>query len=113
MDNRMKQYQEIIKQLLQSHAEYRSQGDDGVKSQLVFDDVNGRYLLLDIGWHHKKYWHTNPIHIDLIDDKVWVQYDETEDGIATELLAAGVPKDHIVLGFKHPSIRPHTEFAVA
>jgi hypothetical protein len=37
----------------------------------------------------------------------------TEAGIATELLAAGVPKDDIVLAFHHPSMRPYTEFIVA
>ncbi len=31
------------------------------------------------------------IHIDLLGDKVWVQYDGTEDGVATELVAAGIP----------------------
>jgi XisI protein len=37
----------------------------------------------------------------------------TEDGIAEELIAAGIPKQHIVLGFHEPEIRPHTGFAVA
>jgi hypothetical protein len=38
----------------------------------------------------------------LIDNKIWIQQDETEDGIASDLLEAGVPKEDIVLGF-----RPH------
>lgn len=53
------------------------------------------------------------IHISLIDDKVWVQYDDTEEGVATDLMAAGVAKEDIVLGFRHPKIRQHTGFAVA
>ena len=53
------------------------------------------------------------IHLDIIDGKIWIQRDGTEHGIATDLLEAGVPKEHIVLGFKSPEMRQYTEFAVA
>jgi hypothetical protein len=49
----------------------------------------------------------------LIDGKIWIQYDGTEEGVATELLEAGVPKAHIVLGFRHPSERKYSGLAVA
>ena len=52
------------------------------------------------------------IHVDLIDDKIWIQYDGTEDGIATELVELGVPKEDIVLGFRHPKLRQYTGFAM-
>ncbi|MFM6201853.1 MAG: element excision factor XisI family protein, partial [Dolichospermum sp.] len=45
--------------------------------------------------------------------KIWIQYDDTEEGIANDLIAAGVPKEDIVLGFRHPRIRPFTNFAVS
>ncbi len=48
----------------------------------------------------------------IIDGKVWIQHDGTEEGIANDLVAAGVPKAHIILGFKAPEIRKYTEFAV-
>ncbi len=38
--------------------------------------------------------------IDIIDGKLSIQHDGTEEGIAHKLVAAGVPKDTIVLGFK-------------
>ncbi len=46
-------------------------------------------------------------------DKIWIEQDWTENGIATELLEAGVPNEDIVLGFRHPERRPLTEFAAA
>jgi hypothetical protein len=52
-------------------------------------------------------------HIRLIDGKIWIQYDGTEEGVATDLLEAGVPKAHIVLGFRHPSERKYSGLAVA
>jgi hypothetical protein len=51
--------------------------------------------------------------IRIQDGKVWIEIDGTEDGIANHLLAAGVPKEDIVLGFQPPEMRKHTEFAVA
>lgn len=112
MDTRL-EYQSIIKSVLQNHADYRATLPDGYTSQIIFDDERGQYLVLDMGWNGDKYLHSTPIHISLIGDKVWIQYDDTEEGVATNLMAAGVSKEDIVLGFRHPKIRQHTGFAVA
>ena len=105
-------YQRIIKQVLQEHADYRAQARDPVRPVVVFDDEHSRYLLLMVGWDNKRYWHTTPIHIDIIDGKIWVQYDDTEDGVAMDLLNAGVPKEDIVLGFRPAEVRPYTGFGI-
>ena len=47
------------------------------------------------------------------DNKIWIQRDGTEDGIANDLVSAGIPKDQIVLGFHPLEIRPYTEYAVS
>ena len=109
MDTRLK-YQEIIKTILQVHANFRNTIPDGYHSQLLFDDDRGGYLVLDIGWNDDNYLHATPIHINLINGKIWIQYDDTEEGVATDLLAAGIPKEDIVLGFRHPNVRQYTEF---
>ncbi len=41
------------------------------------------------------------------------QNDSREEGIATELVEAGVPKEDIVLGFQPAKERPYTGFAIA
>jgi hypothetical protein len=51
--------------------------------------------------------------VDLIDHKIWIQYDDTEEGIANDFIAAGVPTQDIVLGFRYPKIRAYTNFAVS
>ena len=109
MDTRLK-YQEIIKTILQKHAEYRAAIPDSYDCQVLFDDERGGYLVLDIGWNGDKYLHATPIHINLIGNQIWIQYDDTEEGIATDLLEAGIPKEDIVLGFRHPKVRQYTEF---
>jgi len=69
--------------------------------------------LVHVGWENRKRIHGCIIHVDIIDSKVWIQYDGTEDGIALELEEAGIPKDKIVLGFKTPDIRKYTGYAVS
>jgi len=49
----------------------------------------------------------------VIDGRFWIQYDGTEDGIATQLVEAGVSRDRIVLAFKHPDLGKFTDFAAA
>ena len=79
----------------------------------ISDDQQENYILLDVGWEGKKHIHDCIIHVEMKDDKIWIHCDGTEDGVATELMEAGIPKEHIVLAFHHPKERPYTGFAVA
>ena len=80
---------------------------------LVFNEESDNYLLLKLGWQDKRrIWGTS-LHVRIQNGKFWIEEDGLEDGFATDLLEAGVPKEGIVLAFHHPNIRPYTEFAVA
>jgi hypothetical protein len=80
---------------------------------VVVDRERGRYLLVDLGWDDLTRVHGALVHVDVIDGKFWIQYDGTEEGVATQLVEAGVPRDRIVLASKHPSMRKYTDFAAA
>ena len=80
---------------------------------MVVDRERGRYLLVDLGWDDLTRVHGALVHVDVIDGKFWIQYDGTEEGVATQLVEAGVPRDRIVLASKHPSMRKYTDFAAA
>lgn len=103
-------YPEIIKKILLEYLKYDS-ADDVIKSSVSFDDEHGNYVLLQAGWRGDDYLQGAVIHIQLIDGKIWVQYDGTEYGVANELVDAEIPKSDIVLGFRHPSVRQYTGFA--
>lgn len=87
--------------------------DERVQAELVFDRDRDHYLLVETGWQDGYRIYGTLLHIDIIDDKLWIQHDGTEEGIAVELVAAGVPKEDIVLGFRPLEERKHTEFAVS
>jgi hypothetical protein len=84
-----------------------------IQNVTVFDEPADRYLLMVVGWDRRRRIHGCLVHIDLIDGKVWIQHDSTEQGVALDLERAGIPKDHIVLAFHPADVRPHTGYAVA
>ena len=84
-----------------------------VDVETILDDENGHYELLHIGWDQWKRIHGCVIHIDVREDKIYIQHDGTEEGIADELIALGIPKDAIVLAFKHPDIRELVSYTAA
>lgn len=105
-------YRQLIEKLIQQHASEQSEKNLD-KVQIVFDKERDRYLLLYVGWRDEERIHGCPIHIDIKDEKIWIQQDFTEEGLANQLVELGVPKTDIVLGFRAPYVRQFTEFAVA
>jgi hypothetical protein len=81
-------------------------------AKTAFDESSDVYLVVVEGWQEVKRLHGCLVHVEIKGDKIWVQQDGTEDGIVGELLAAGIPKNRIVLGFKSPHSRAFTDFAV-
>ncbi|MCY7277488.1 MAG: XisI protein [Phormidesmis sp. CAN_BIN44] len=87
--------------------------DPDTQLQIVIDEKNDHYLLIEIGWQDDRRIYGTLIHLDIINQKIWIQQDGTEDGIASELVAVGIPKQQIVLGFKSEERRRITEFALS
>ncbi len=108
------QYRQLIKRLLTQYAEVVSrQLEPGMQTHLIFDDERDEYLWLQSGWSSQSRVYGTTLHVRLHNGKIWIEQDWTEDGIATDLLKAGVPKSDIVLAFHEPEIRSMTEFAIA
>jgi hypothetical protein len=112
MDSLNNQYRDVVEKVLKDYADFLS-SDDEVLVELVFDRERDRYLLVETGWQNGYRIYGTLLHIDIIGSKLWIQHDGTEEGIAMELVTAGIPKKDIVLGFKPPEQRKYTEFAVA
>jgi len=104
-------YREYLKKIILEYSQYKpSYGD--VDVQIVFDDERNHYHLMTVGWNGDRRIRGSILHLDLKDQKIWIQHDGTEEGIANQLLALGVPKSDIVLAFHSPFKRQFTEFAV-
>ncbi|BAS58671.1 XisI protein [Leptolyngbya boryana CZ1] len=109
---KLDQYRQIIQFVLMPYTQIPySHGDLICKP--IFDQQRDSYLLMTLGWDRKTRVHGCLVHLDLIDGKVWVQRDETEDGVTRELVEAGIPKQDIVLAFHPEDVRPYTGYAIA
>lgn len=104
-------YRQIIQKILTEYSQL-PYAYGQLERQLIIDQNANHYLLLTLGWENKQRVHGCLVHIDIINDKIWIQRDGTEDGIANELTNAGIPKDQIVLAFQPADLRKYTEFAV-
>jgi len=104
-------YQSIIERVLNEYAQTPYAYGDVIR-QTVFDRDGGHYLLMIVGRDGIRRVHGCLIHIDLVGEKIWIQRDGTEQGIANDLLAADVPKEQIVLAFRSLAMRQYTDFAV-
>mgnify|MGYP000585234666 CR=1 FL=1 len=111
--DKIKQYQHIIVEVLNEYANSYESSTSPIKEQVIADDKNNHFILLSLGWQQKKHIHALITHLDIIDDKIWIQEDTTEVGIANLLVEKGIPKSEIVLAYFTPLHREYTEFAVS
>ena len=104
-------YQQLIYNIIQDYANKHPQ-EDSIETQIICDNQNHHYLLIYVGWEGEKQIYGCPIHVDIKDNKFWIQRDFTEQGIANQLLEAGVSKHNIVLGFRSPFNRQFIDLAI-
>lgn len=107
-------YREIIKTILtRYHVILSRKPKDGIERSLILDENRDHYMLMTVGWgaNYERIYRT-PIYVRLHNGKFWIEEDSTEQGIATDLLAAGVPHSDIVLAFYPLPMRQMSEFAV-
>jgi hypothetical protein len=108
---KLERYRQLVQQILTTHAQVKPVYGDIVR-QTIFDREQDRYQLVNTGWENRRRIYGCLIHIDIQDDKIWIQYDGTEVGVANELVELGVPKQDIVLAYQSTYMRKFTEFAI-
>jgi hypothetical protein len=108
----LESYRQIIRRILSEYARIAYPHGE-IDRQTVFDSERDHYLLVKAGWDGDRRVYGCLVHVDIREEKIWIQYDGIEYGMANELVDAGVPKERIVLAFKPPYVRPYTEFAPA
>jgi len=112
--DQLKIYRQIIQKILTEYQQWAAGANQpGVQQYVSFDEERDHYFWFHVGWQDKERDFGVTIYLRIEHGKIWIEEDWTKQGIANELLGAGVPPEDIVLGFQHPSKRPLTEFAIA
>ena len=109
--DKLTHYRKVIQELLTEHGQVQPAFGE-VQMKLMLDRDRDRYQLLRTGWQDECRVYGPLIHIDLEGNKIWIQYDGTEVGVANELLEQGIPKEDIVLAYHSPFMRQYDGFAI-
>jgi hypothetical protein len=110
--DKIKKYQKVILSVLEEYAKVRYSNLDA-ENKLIADKANHRYQVVTIGWDKGKSVHDCPIHMDIINGKIWVQRNMTDIDLDTIFRENKVPKSDIVLGFLTPKMREYSDYALA
>ncbi|MFM7599608.1 MAG: XisI protein [Pseudanabaena sp.] len=112
--DRLDKYRGVIKKILTEYHSWASNSDiRDRESCLVFDEAHDQYFWFLMGWEGNRKYRNIQVHIRIKNQKIYIEDDWTEEGIANELLREDIPKSDIVLAFHDPETRKLTEFAVA
>lgn len=110
--DKLEKYREIVTKLVEEYASYKpSHGE--IEPGVIIDPKRDRYEVMHVGWDGPRRVHGSVIHLDIINGKIWIQYDGTNRPVAEELLNAGVPHEDIILAFHPAELRQYTDFGVA
>ena len=110
MDN-LEFYRSEIQSLLTAYAAVPI-ANGTIDCYTVFDTKQDHYQVMNVGWDGYRRVYGCVLHIDIKQEKIWIEQNMTEMRIAQELLKQGVSKEDIVLGFQSPEIRQYTDYAV-
>ena len=83
-----------------------------IDTELLIDPCENYFQVVRVGWLKNYRVHGASLHLDIIDDKIWIQRVGSDRAIADELVEAGVPNEDIVVAFYPENMRVHTGFAV-
>lgn len=106
-------YRQKVKQVLREFVDYISGSPSPSDRFTVFDDEQNCYTVFDLGWQNRHRIKSMPVLIRILNEKVWVEVDNTDYVFVDRLLEAGIPAGDIVLAFHPPDMRQYTDFAVA
>lgn len=110
---KLTQYQKAILAILEEHAAYLPANFDQIERQVIADTERDHYQLVTIGWQKGRYVRYTLFHLDIEGDKVWLQYNGTEEDLGESLQGFGVPKSDIMIGWLPPEVRALSDYAVA
>lgn len=111
---KLEHYRSAVQQALLNYAQMRTgiSSNPELELQILLDPQRDHYQLVYVGWYKDKRVFGPILHLDIKDEKIWLQLNTTEDDITLDLMELGIAKDDIVLGFHAPYMRQFTEFAV-
>jgi hypothetical protein len=115
--DRIEKYQNVIISFLKHYIDETTNKVEGRTEsdlrRILIDKENNSFQLLSTGWQGAHYIFGTIFHFDIINEKIWIQCNNTEWEVVDEFIAQGINKQDIVLGFIPPHARHFSGFATA
>jgi XisI protein len=97
--DRTNEYRQIVQEFLTEFATISP------TYQLIFDTTHDRYLVMHNEWRGENRIYGCAMQLDIIENQIWIQQNNTEIYVDRELIQRGVSPQDIILGFRSPSVR--------
>ncbi|BAS60108.1 fdxN element excision controlling factor protein (plasmid) [Leptolyngbya boryana NIES-2135] len=110
--DRVEQYRNIVKQVLQRYYDLYQRMQDA-ETALLCDPAADQYQVIQTGWDAQQRRIYTTLHLSLKNGKIYIHSDPTEEGIANVLIEEGIPKADIILEYQAPTLRKYSGFAQA
>jgi hypothetical protein len=110
--DQLDRYRQIVRRLIEEYASYKPTYGD-IRTEAIVDCEHDHYEVMQVGWHNGRRIHGSIIHIDIRDGKVCIEYNGTDARLGEELVAAGIPRNDIVLAFQPEELRSLSGFGAA
>lgn len=113
--DKITKHKKIAREVLEEVGTIRTKARFLMRTQYLFDDEHGQYMLYKYGWKSSsRRIYGNVAHLEIAEDgKIWLHHDGTGLELANILVEKGVAKSDIVLAFHPEIVREDTGFAIA
>ena len=102
--DKLEHYRQTVIELLEKDAAVQPANPD-LTLELLCDTQRDHYAVIVFGRQQGRFLYSGVIHIDIIDEKIWIQNNNSELEISKELTEMGVDPQDIIIGFHPPEIR--------
>jgi hypothetical protein len=114
--DKLVRYREIIKKSLENYIGLTNStldSTENVETQLLIDSKHDHYQVILVGWENRKRVYSPIFHLDIKNEKIWVQQNVSDFDLIQEIMDEGIPQTDIVLAFQSKLLREYSGFAVA
>lgn len=96
--DKLTKYRAIVKNTILKYAQFKpSHGN--IELHPVFDETRDHYALMQVGWNQYKRVRGNILYLTIKNEKIYLEYDGTEQGISEDLISQGIDKNDLIIAF--------------
>src|SRR5262249_31826106 len=91
--DRTERYADILTKVLRKETEVQPSFQPGLKIVSSGDRETGQFLLIIVGWDREEWYHSILFHAQLVNGKVIIEADMTEEGLKPSLIEEGIREE--------------------